>query len=588
MKISNSLGLLLISAKVLLQAEAEKVNFKVLAVNGTPSLSINNQSYPMEAVPNSYPLYEVAVDVQEFPVSYHYILDYEDGQQEKEEFTRQRDKDAESLNEFFGRSVTVKEHPLLPKAFEEFPYTKKSKLFDDTFVASIFVQCDEAEIHRLHDDVESKEEIKAKVIYANPYTVRTFEEASFGISGASTRAMPKVSYKIKDLKDTSSDKELFGRTNIKLRAENADPSQLREKLYGDILNSVGAPTPQFTYVRLYINGEPIGLFTLGDNVKNKKYLRATYNKGKKYPQSNPFYRVGRNGDIFGDMRYYGDDETLPEYEVYKYDGDEQISKSEGIKRDIIPLLKEIDSIKSGNNQELSLDVDSFLKYMVVEFLAGAVDNYWDLPGNCFLFKDLDKKKWYFIDNDFHYSFGTSWGHEMMLKTPLAEFPPILENEHTTKDRPLIDNLRAHPDYGKKFDEIMERLLKTSFHPSAIFPRLESLTHLIREDMKLDLSLPRKNKNPEDPDTPDSVEDFEKESTSEDPEDGYNSNYPIRYYIKTKFQLVTEELGLDIPEKFENNLGYYESASFTSGASFSIRTTTSLWCILFAILYFIFF
>jgi len=104
-----------------------------LAINGTPTVNINYQQHPMQPVPNKYPLYSVDVDVKEFPVNYNYIIDYGNGNAEQEEFTRQRSKEDKPLNEFFGRSITVKEHPLLPKAFEEFPYAKKSKLYDGKF-----------------------------------------------------------------------------------------------------------------------------------------------------------------------------------------------------------------------------------------------------------------------------------------------------------------------------------------------------------------------------------------------------------------------------------------------------------------------
>jgi len=568
MRILNTLSLLLISAKELLRINAERITFKVLTIEGTPILNLNDTHYPMDPVEGSYPLYQVTVDVQEFPAEYNYILDYGDNDTEQEEFVRQRDKDAPSLNEFFGRSVTIKEHPLLPRAYNEFPYLKKSKLYDDTFVASIFITCDEDEIGNLHEDTESREKIKAEVIYANPYTVRTFKNATLSISGASTRDMPKVSYKIKDLKDETTDKELFGRTNIKLRAEYTDASFMREKLYGDILNSVGAPTSQFTYSRLYINKEPIGLFVLSDNVESSRYLRYTYNNGNKYTVPSPFYMGGRDGDIFSDMTYYGDDPNLDEYKVYLYKGDEDITPDEYLERDIIPLLKEIDGIKSDNsdNLKLSIDTESFLKYMAVEFLGGGVDNFWTLPGNYYLFKDTDKNKWYFIDTDFHYTFGCSWEPEAMLNTPLSDFPPILEMDNTNKNRPLIDNLRGHPTYGKQFYEIMERLLKTAYHPNAIFPRIDSLAELIREDVYEDVLLKRQNKNA-DKSMGKAVdsEDFEKEITSEE-EDGFRGGYPLRYFINNKARLTANELGLEIPNNFENNLGFYENTAFVKEAN----------------------
>jgi len=72
-----------------------------------------------------YPLYEAEVDVDSFPVTYKYSID-----NETEPFDRKREKDDESLNEFFGREITVMEHPLLPRAYKAFEFAKFSKLFD--------------------------------------------------------------------------------------------------------------------------------------------------------------------------------------------------------------------------------------------------------------------------------------------------------------------------------------------------------------------------------------------------------------------------------------------------------------------------
>ena len=121
-------------------------------------------------------------------------------------------------------------------------------------------------------------------------TVKSFNQAIFSVSGQSTRGVPKLSYKIKNLK-TEDNKELYDRTSIKLRAEHMDPSFLRDKIYGDILNSLGAPTAQNKFARLFINGEAVGLFDLSDDITNNRYLRETFNKGEKYKQENSIFKV---------------------------------------------------------------------------------------------------------------------------------------------------------------------------------------------------------------------------------------------------------------------------------------------------------
>ena len=75
---------------------------------------------------DQYPVYTATVNVNA-PVKYHYVLG-----SEEEKFTRTVNSDS-TLNEFFNRKVNVKKHPLLPKAYESFANTKKSKLFDGIY-----------------------------------------------------------------------------------------------------------------------------------------------------------------------------------------------------------------------------------------------------------------------------------------------------------------------------------------------------------------------------------------------------------------------------------------------------------------------
>jgi len=580
MKIILSTVVNLISVPFLL-ANAEKVTFKVLAVKGTPSLNISGKQYSMKAVENMYPLYETSIDTSDFPINYNYILDYPDGTSVQEEFSRQRLKNEASLNEYFGRSVTIKEHPLLPKAFEEFPYTSHSNLFNDNYVATIIVNCDPNDLKKLYSDTASKENINAEVIYASPYHIRTFKSAKLALSGESTRDTSKLSYKLKNLKDEDK-KDLFNRSSIKLRAEHMDPTFLRDKIYGDIANTLGVPTAQNTFARLFINGEEIGFFDLSDKITSKHYIRETFNNGNKFTTDvYPLFKGIRFTEqkLLSDLSYHGDDASQVAYEVYQYKGEDKDDTNstvtkEHISQDLIPLLKEIEDYRKGNVNDLSLDIDTFLKSMALEFLAGAVDNFWNLSGNFYIFRSPVDNTWWFHDCDFHYTFGCNWAADLMLNTPLADFPPIMEDGDVGKKRALVDAIRSRPENEERLRQILTRLLLTSFHPNALFPRIESLVTLIREDVHRDISLPKVK-----PDAINADEyiftlnNFEVDSTSEQGENDFGG-FPIRYFIKVKARLLANELGIEVPSEYLSDLGYFnliqsvtntEKAAVASGA-----------------------
>lgn len=547
----------------------------MLAVNGTPILNIDGQEHTMSL--DKYPLYKVNVDIKNFPVNYNYIIDYGNNEKEEEAFVRQRLEDDESLNEFFNRTITVKKHPELPRAYEAFPYFEQSKLYDDTFVATFIVNCDEAQLQGLYADTSTKEKIPAEIIYASPYDVKTFSEASMGLSGQSTRDVAKLSYKFKNLKNGK--KELFNRSSIKLRAEHMDFSYLRDKIYGDIVNTLGVPTAQNTFARLYINGRDIGFFDVSDDITNGRYLRETFNNGNKYDASvvNEIYKADCSEltGVYGDLGYYGDDVNNEMYAIYSYKGnDETMLSLDHVAKDIIPLVKEIDDYKNGQTNEMPIDVDTFLKSMAMEFLGGAIDNYWNKPGNYYLFRDNSKGIWYFHDADFHYSFGINNEKDAMLSTPLSEYPPKVA-ELIGKERAPLDALRQDPEMEAKFQDIFKRLLKTSYNPNALFPRIDSLAELIREDVLWDISiLPKENPNPiTESYSTDTIDLFDKETMGEDI-NGAFGGYPLKYFIQNKASLIAQELNTDVPVEYEKNLGLVKTPVATADVqsdSASIKT-----------------
>jgi len=558
MKFNKITNILLLSAQALL-LHAEKVTFKVLVVNGTPTLNIGGTQHKMSA--GEYPLYVAEVDVDSFPVTYNYSVDGE-----TEKFERKREKGAESLNEFFERQLTIVEHPKLPRAFKAFELAKPSKLYDDQYVGTVIVKTDKIEeLYEKHNDEDF--DIPAEVVYASPYAVKTFKNANFTVSGQSTRDVPKLSFKLKNLKDEKK-KELYGRSSLKLRAEHMDPSFLRDKIYGDILNSLGVPNTQNKYVRLFINGEPIGLYNLSDSISSDHYLRNTFNEGKKFTADNLLYKVDcclhcEGGASYGDLCYYGDDPSNQLYRLYYNKGKDKntVDKKTKIQQDIIPLLKEIDAYKNHVTEKSPFNEDLFLRYMAMELLAGAGDNFWNKPGNYYLFKDTARNQWYFHDSDFHYSFGAIGPNELFMNTPISQYPPKLD-ELLDNQRCSLDAIRSRQENETKFMDIFKRLIKTSFNPNALYPRMESLAKLIKDDALWDFTLPRTNPSPtQDVDIVFTDKDFEDNVYGELPKAEHDL-IPIRTFIKNRLNNVAQELNVEIPNNYESDLGFVEPPSST--------------------------
>jgi len=533
-----------------------KVTFKVVAVDGTPSVVINNKKYSMTEL--DYPVYQAVVDVNT-PVEYHYSLKTS-SKTEEEKFTIKATS-SETLIEFFDRSITVKKHPLLPKIYETPSTVKQSKLYDDTQVATVLITGNESDIKKLHSDPEN-EELKAnvKVIYVNPYTIKKFNSAKFSISGQSTTEAKKLSYKLTGLKDDQ-DKELFGRSAIKIRAEHMDPSFLREKIYGDILNSLGVPTIQNNFIRLYINKKPIGLFDITDDIKSGHFLKNTFNGGEKYAVDNHVFKADYypDGGCWGDLGYHGTSSRM--YDIYYYKGETKNADSEDMVKDhLIPFLN--DSSKYPSTGKLNFDVKSFLKQMAVEYVAGGMDNYWLRPGNFFIFKDVARNQWSFIDCDFHYSLGLSGNYDTdkLINYSIKDYPKYNDQINTTS-RPLLDNIRKISSNESFFMDVFKNLVKYTFNVHALGPRIDSLAELIREDAYWDFKLPKANTLKGANDYGYTAKTFDAQVKNTSIPSGTTELFPLKYWIIKRSEMLAKQLGVSVPSSaVKSSLGNYSNVA----------------------------
>ncbi|ORX42202.1 hypothetical protein BCR36DRAFT_407122 [Piromyces finnis] len=547
------------------------VSFRIIAPKGKPSVIIGSTVYPMGL--HEFPVYEVSIDI-DLPVRYFYSIDYSDTNEAdkgvvQEEFDRVKESGEETLNEFFNRKITVKTHPNLPKAYDKYPNFSPSKLFDDTSISTVIINGDPKAIKALHKDPTSDEKIhNIEFIYATPYSVRSFKNATLSIAGQTTKYASKLSYKISNLKNDKN-KELYKRTSIKLRAEHMDPTYLRDKIYSDILNSLGVPCAQNKFTRVYINGDPIGLFDLSDNVANNRYLRETLNNGKKFANENIMFKADYYPPVaWGDLGYYGNDPYSKKYDIYYYKGgdiddldeDQAYDKNINmIKQYLIPFLKEINEYpKSGS---LNLDIEMFLKYMAMEFVSGAVDNYWNRPGNYYIMKNMNSNdgKWLFLDSDFHFSFGIGGSKlSKYLSSSINTYTSVYDEDDIGTSRPILDNIRKNPDNEKTFKDIFIRLINTAFHVDALFPRIDSLAELIRDDVAWDLTLPRVSGYSDAEDLQYTINDFEKQINRDDTECDKKYIISLKCWIRHKGINIASQFGIEYPDSPDYSKGVVET------------------------------
>jgi spore coat protein CotH len=162
---------------------------------------------------------------------------------------------------------------------------------------------------------------------------------------------------------------LYQYRRVKLRALASDPSYIREKLAYDIVKSAGLVSAEFSYVRVFMNDQPLGLFGIIETFKDP-WLANTFANGSTSYKNGYLYQgifstpqSSAQGHV-SDLSYI---DNITAYEDGQYEIKQAASK--GNKVDWKPLqdfTKFVSTAPTNQSDAVTtwkkhLDTDSFLR-----------------------------------------------------------------------------------------------------------------------------------------------------------------------------------------------------------------------------------
>jgi spore coat protein CotH len=346
--------------------------------------------------------------------------------------------------------------------------------------------------------------------------VKDFENVTLQVSGHSTRMLTKLSYKINIPKK----QDLFGYRRLKFRSLGTDPSYMREYLVSDMYNSVGLPTSEYSYVRIYMNDEPLGLFGLAENMKNP-WIRNEFADGDKDFNQGALYVADVSGKQVGfpeagmdepkgqgnkskethqggpglksggaDLSYLGNNVSLYSEGGY-YSIKEDPSEGEANFTRIMDLTKFISEASNTTTNdsvvplwEEKIDTDSFLRGIAMEILTSNSDGYFTMANNYVLYDDIENERLIFSGSDFDLTMGDGMFNMTSLSAGnYSEFPGF-------DIRPLPKMLNV-PTFKKEFDNLLINITQGLIAPDVLTPRIDQLTQMLTSDVEWDRSCVRK-------------------------------------------------------------------------------------------------
>ena len=403
-------------------------------------------------------------------------------------------KDIETLNEFSERPQTIWDLPKIPYTYLA-TYPSKTKAPKHKQIATIHITALQASMDEMNQNPYNDRDYRVDFRFINSKTIHSVRNITMKTSVKSSKAHSKQAYKFKF--DTKFNQTFFRRLNIKLRSRVMDPTLMREKVYIDMLNSVGVPTQQGEWVRLFVNNEPIGLYLMVDDIA-KSFVKQTVHGGDdKIERGSLIQMNAYNGDR-ADLEYKGPTSSSYNQLVAYVNKNLGSSPATDSLKELIVFMKDLRTFDPTSTlnpvqyfNSTRLELDGFLRNMVLEYLGGAFDNYWGSASNYFMYKNPtlgpDGGNWQWLPRDFDGTFGNG--------APTSKLPTYKNNhDFTTEgDRPAVHKLIIqNKEINALFEQTIKDIVCTAFKTEAHKPRIEMYNKVLSLDAAWDIGLKRKS------------------------------------------------------------------------------------------------
>lgn len=461
------------STLLLVLSQTAAFQFNVIAPNSKDvQVIVNGQSYPLSANIADVPYYQGDVDIG-VATEYKYAVDGVE-----EAFTRALDNTQEAtLNDFHNRPITYANIPPLPWPIQNEPqWTRKirSDIWDPNYIPTVFVTNNPVDMEVIITTVPKKR-IKSRLTFIGANYVYSFENVDFGLHGAGKKKNNKKQSWNWELKKGDN---INKRTFFKLRHMHEDPTQIRERLYSDVLHALGTYANESNMVRLFINGEGFGTFNMLDDITKYNFPDVMFHGGNP-PEQQGWLYDGMGGASF-------------EFFPGNPDGYASWAPAKGNPQGYVA----IDEVARAFNQtnyaddnamaafEQLFDTDHFMRFMVMEYLTAHWDGYWMGVTNCGAYKDNTINKWFYLGQDYDATFGVN------LAVPEdREFVRV--SYKAWEDRfpgVIMNGLLKNPNKRAVYENYLTETVRILFNNYTLTNRVLALHEFLKPDLEWDYSI----------------------------------------------------------------------------------------------------
>jgi spore coat protein H len=270
------------------------------------------------------------------------------------------------------------------------------------------------------------------------------------LRGNTSRDHPKKSFKI-DFKEFGGSK-FYGYKKFNLKAENNDPSCIRELMTLEIFRLAGVPAARSSHTRVYMNGEYMGLYLNVEQIDDEFALTRFGNDTGNLYKCKWGTTLENNGQIY--------DPVLYELETNKE------ANNRSMLANFVKVLNQTPDASFRVEIEKVLDVDKTIKFMAVEALTGHWDSYSYLKNNIYIYENPQSGLIEIIPYDCDNTFGIDWVGSDWAKRDLNDWARHGEA------RPLNTRLLAVGEYRNLYNRELNRLMENGFSAITLYPKFD--------------------------------------------------------------------------------------------------------------------
>ncbi len=300
----------------------------------------------------------------------------------------------------------------------------------------------------------------------------TYADIGIRFKGNSSYALypgTKKSFKL-DFNRYVGTQTFFGLKKVNLNNGFMDPTQIREKLFLDVLEE-HVPCIRGAFARVYINDEYWGLYTLVEQ-PDETFLQDRFGDSE---EGNLF-----KGDPSGDLVWYGSDATsyYPRYEL----------KTNELDNDWSDLIHLIDVLNNTGDDSLRaaltevLDVRNFVTFQALNNMFVNLDSYYGSGHNYYLYLQDRSDRFIHLPWDVNESFG-AFGLNFAPAQILSH--DLFWSGQIPAQRPLSTGVLGDDYFAELYLNLVDYLMAHQFDETRLSDRIDYYRNLIATSVDAD-------------------------------------------------------------------------------------------------------